>query len=462
MMFWLIALIILGLSMMLLVWPLVITRKAALSRHDTGLEVYRQQLEELEGDVARGVLDPAEAEPMALEIKRRLLKMSKDREPAMAIRTPGSRLALILLLVIVPAGSIGIYYHLGSPDQPSQPLAGRDIEAERKVLAESDTGNAIRQLVESLQVQPDNIDGWILLARNLSEMERYREAAETFLQATVLSPRDPGLYVGAGENYYFDAQGIVTEESAQAFETALSMDPSNPGARYYLALRDAQAGDLDGALASWVKLYRESPADAPFMELLRRRIEDTATETGTDISELKIPAQPNAGSPGPSQEDLEAAKSMSPEERQEMITGMVGRLAARMQEEPDYDGLMRLGQVYATLQNYQGSADAYARAQSLRPEDEAAMAAEAFAHIQASENQSAVPARSIEIYRALLAKDKLIPEALWYVGIAEVQNGNAEEALRLWRLLQERATPNSPLYRTVTESINRLSEEANN
>ncbi len=462
MMFWLIALIILGLSMILLVWPLVISRKAALSRHDSGIEVYRQQLGELEGDVARGVLDPAEAEPMALEIKRRLLKMSKDQDTGSERKAQGNRLALILLLVIVPVASLGIYLNLGTPDEPSRPLADRDIEAERKFLAQKDSGNIIRQLVQSLQVQPDNIEGWILLARNLSEMERYREAAETFLKATVLSPRDPGLYVGAGENYYFDAGGVVSPESEQAFETALSMDPSNPGARYYLAVRDAQTGDLDGALASWVKLYRESPADAPFMELLRRRIEDTATETGTDIGDLITAAKPATQAPGPSQQDLEAAESMSPEERQEMIASMVDRLATRMEEDPDYDGLMRLGQVYAAVQNFQGSADAYARALALRPEDEAAMAAEAFAHIQASTNQSAPPDRSIELYRALLASDKMIPEALWYVGIAEVQAGNREEALRLWRLLQERATPNSPLYQTVTEAINRLSENANN
>ncbi len=462
MMFWLIALIILGLSLILLVWPLVITRKAALSRHDSGLEVYRQQLDELEGDVARGVLDPAEAEPMALEIKRRLLKMSKDQDAGSVRKASGNRMALILMLVIVPVASLGIYLYLGSPDEPSRPLAERDIDAERKILAQKDSGNIIRQLVESLQVQPDNIEGWILLARNLSEMERYREAAETFLKATVLSPRDPGLYVGAGENYYFDAKGVVTAESEQAFETALSMDPSNPGARYYLALRDAQAGDLDGALASWVKLYRESPADAPFMELLRRRIEDTATETGTDIGDLTTAAKPAAQAPGPSQEDMEAAESMSPEERQEMITSMVNRLATRMQEEPDYDGLMRLGQVYATLQNYRGSADAYARALALRPDDEAAMAAEAFAHIQAADGQAAPPARSVELYRTLLARDNRIPEALWYVGIAEVQAGNTSEALRLWRLLQQRATANSPLYQTVTEAINRLSENANN
>jgi len=462
MMLWIIAALVLIGAVVILAWPLLRTNSRGISRHDGGIEVYRQQLTELDRDIADGLMTAGDAEPLQLEIKRRILKMASQGQKS-GVPIGGRNIVAILgVLVLIPIGSIAIYAELGSPDQPSKPLASRDIEAEKRALTGVQGADLVARLIEALKAQPDNLEGWVLLAGTLSQMERYREAAETFMKASILSPRDAGLYVGAGENYYFNANGIVDDDAERAFTSALSLDPENPGARYYLALRDAQKGELKTALDRWIILYEESPAEAPFMGILARRISETAEETGTDIGELLTAKQPAKPAPGPDRDDLEAAANMSAEERQQMIVSMVSGLAERMAETPEYDGLMRLGQAYGTLEEYDKSATAYEEAGKLKPQDNAAMAAEAFAHIQAAGASPTPPATAIDLYRKLLATNPDFPQALWYVGVAEMQAGNRQEALTLWQRLQSIAPKDGPLYVTVTRAINSLSAAPEN
>jgi cytochrome c-type biogenesis protein CcmH len=462
MMIWIVGGLILMAGLVILVWPLVKESQPVHSRFDGGIEVYRKQLEELERDIDRGALSATDGEALVLEVKRRMLKMARDEKTSDIGQSTLAKPVLVALIIIFPLVSLGIYADLGSPDQPSRPLASRDLEQERMALAGQRAGDLVTRLIEALQQQPDNLEGWILLARTLSKMERYKEAADTFMKATVLSPRDAGLYVGAGENYYFDAEGVIDDKSEKAFESALSLDPGNPGARYYLALRDAQEGNLDKALDSWIDLYNDSAEGAPFMTLLIARIEETAQKSGRDISDLGADKKAPAENAGPSREEVEAAADMSPQERQEMIAAMVERLTTRMTDEPTYDGLMRLGQVYGTQGEYRKSASAYGRALELKPDDRAAMAGEAFALVQASGEGQPIPQRAISLYKLLLKDSPDMPEALWYVGVAEAQDGNKEEALLLWRRLQKISPTDGPLYATVSKAIKNLSAPRKN
>ncbi|MEH6524696.1 MAG: c-type cytochrome biogenesis protein CcmI [Sneathiella sp.] len=457
-MIWVFVGAILVVSVGILIWPFTKKGLASISRTDGGLQVYEQQLNELTRDIEQGIISADEAESLAIEIKRRMLRVDRHEGLKSAGGSDINRLLMAGLVLYIPLASLFIYFDLGSPDQPSQPLAARDLDTEKAAFTGNNIDQLIEKLIDGLKSQPDNLDGWILLARSLSRSERYKEAAETFLQATTLATNDPDLYVGAGENFYFNAQGVVDADAEDAFRKAQDLDANHPGARYYLAVLQAQHGNEEDALDSWIKLYEESPADAPFIAILERRIRDAAEKTSKDLGTL-FDDKAKLATVGPSQQDIAAAADMSADDRQAMIASMVERLSTRMEDAPEYEGLMRLGQVYATLNEYGKSADAYARASALMENDVAAMAAEAFALIQGSNSSAEIPDRSIELYRRVLSLDPEQLQALWYVGVAEAQTGRDEEALALWMKLQELAPKSSPLFQAVTKSIGELTNK---
>ncbi|MEH6497627.1 MAG: c-type cytochrome biogenesis protein CcmI, partial [Pseudomonas marincola] len=219
-MIWVFVGAILVVSVGILIWPFTKKGLASISRTDGGLQVYEQQLNELTRDIEQGIISADEAESLAIEIKRRMLRVDRHEGLKSAGGSDINRLLMVGLVLCIPLASLFIYFDLGSPDQPSQPLAARDLDTEKAAFTGNNIDQLIEKLIDGLKSQPDNLDGWILLARSLSRSERYKEAAETFLQATTLATNDPDLYVGAGENFYFNAQGVVDADAEDAFRKA--------------------------------------------------------------------------------------------------------------------------------------------------------------------------------------------------------------------------------------------------
>lgn len=114
----------------ILLWPLL--KKPQTGPEGAGsnndLAVYRQQLRDLENDVARGIVDKTEAEDIKLEIQRRILRAgSLDVRPRKAGIRSVSKIATLSLGLLVIAFTAGTYHLLGSPNLPSRPLALRDL-----------------------------------------------------------------------------------------------------------------------------------------------------------------------------------------------------------------------------------------------------------------------------------------------------------------------------------------------
>jgi cytochrome c-type biogenesis protein CcmH len=114
------------------------------------------------------------------------------------------------------------------------------------------------------------------------------------------------------------------------------------------------SGQHEAAIADWIALLKDTPAGAPWEADLRRTISQVADKQKIDVAGRVPPpaAGPapgtgaqvaTAGIPGPTPEQLAAASSMSPSQQDEMVQGMVARLAGRLKDNPkDADGWIRL------------------------------------------------------------------------------------------------------------------------
>jgi cytochrome c-type biogenesis protein CcmH len=264
------------------------TAAAPTARFDRA--VYRDQLQEVERDLARGVLNTTEAASARLEIERRLLATANTDSETIAPRRRRLMAASIIIIVIVWAA--GFYMILGAPGVPDMPFAARDRQTEMNA-GHRDVEDAAARLEARLKSTGGDADGWMLLARTESGLAHWDKAAEAYGRVLQLAPDRAGapVQVAYGETLTLAAQGMVTPAAKSAFSTAIAKEPHNPIARFYLALADAQAGDDKSAITAWLKLAGELPANSDIRAEIGRRIGAAAEEAGIKTPDLPPPAQ---------------------------------------------------------------------------------------------------------------------------------------------------------------------------
>lgn len=347
------------------------------------IRIYSDQLQSVEKDLARGVVTEDEAGRLRTEIKRRILEADKARAGA-AREAPRSLsfAAAALAGTFMIGGAYLLYGQIGASGYEDQPLSKRiaDAEAMRKARpsqaeyearmpaeAALEVDPQYIELVEQLRAavteNPEELQGWVLLARNEARLGNLAEAHAAQLRVIELSGEaatsdDFTTYAAL---LIQAAGGNVSRQAEQALEGALSRDPRNPIARYYSGLMHLQTGRPDQTFAFWEPLLRQGPPDAPWIPIIRARLESVAALAGIQYTLPPAMVSPHGG---PSAEDMAAAADMSPEDRQAMVQSMVDQLGARLAEEggPPSDWA-KLVQAHGVLGNTDRAAAIWAEAQ---------------------------------------------------------------------------------------------------
>lgn len=456
MIIWFLFALLAALTVALVIWPLASASGRAPGRAEYDKAVYRDQLNEVARDAERGVLTPAEAASARLEVERRLLAAAEDSEPSpQPVGGRARRVLTAAIAVVVPIAAVAAYLVHGAPRLPDQPY---DARAEERALTNANGGldleKAIAALKERLKADPQSSQGWLLLARTEAARSHWQESADAYRQALALTHDRPEIAAAYAETLVVSAGGTVTPAAKQVLDTVIAHDPGNPSARFYLALAQAQAGDTQAAIDAWQKLLAEAPADAPWAQMVRQRIADTAKAAGLPVP----PTPPTPAATGPTADDVAAAAQLSPEQRNEMVRGMVERLAARLKDAPDdLKGWLRLGRAYEVLKDPVRAADAYAHAAKLKPGDSAILAHEIDAMMADHASTDPIPPAAVAVLKQLQALDANEPRALWYLGLAAMQAHQPEEAKAYWRKLLGMLVPGTEEHKTVSDALSALS-----
>lgn len=325
-------------------WPLGRRRGAAATGNDVA--VYRDQLAEIDRDAASGLILPTDADTARIEISRRLLRAAdRDQEPAPASgSTARRRVAAIAALVLLPVVAVGLYATLGSPELPAAPLAARA----NAPSASQSVASLVSQVEAHIERNPDDGRGWEVLAPVYLRLGRYDDAVKARARALALNGETAARQADLGEAKVAAANGIVTAEARQAFDRALVLDPQLLKAEFYLGLAAEQDGKRDEAARIWRAMLAGAPADAPWVDSVREAL---ARIGAPDVApEQKPGAAVSSPQPGPSADDMAAAATLTPQQRQEMVSGMVARLAERLKTEgSDVEGWLRLMRAYTVL-----------------------------------------------------------------------------------------------------------------
>ncbi|HWK65467.1 MAG TPA: c-type cytochrome biogenesis protein CcmI [Rhizobiaceae bacterium] len=338
MFFWFAAALLTLAASMAVLMPLTRREPRQSGAGDHDLEVYKDQLAELDRDAARGLIQPSEAGEARAEIGRRILKVAGAQASGDVTARPAARLVGVVAVLAVPLVSWSLYSYLGSPDLPSQPLQAR-MEADP---AKSPVEELVARAEAHLVANPDDGKGWDVLAPIYLRVGRFQDAVTAYGNAIRLEGATANREAGLGEAIAATGGGTMNVEARGAFERALKLEPGNPKARFFLAAGLAQDGRMEEASAGWRAMIADLPTGSPW----RAAAEQALAETTKRLSGSGEPA----GTPGPSQDDMEAAAGMSDADRATMIETMVANLDEKLRQNPkDPEGWRRLVRSYMVL-----------------------------------------------------------------------------------------------------------------
>ena len=334
---WLILALMTGAAIFAVIWPLAQNSKAARSGSDVA--VYRDQLNELERDLAAGSIGKTEAEAARVEISRRLLAAADTAKAAAVAVTPSAaawhrRAVALVALLLLPVGAGSLYLRLGSPGLASEPLtAQRGVQPDQQTPIE----NIVAKVEVHLQNNPKDGRGWEVLAPVYMQLGRYTDSVNAWRNALALLGESADREANLGEALVAEANGVVTADAKTAFVRAVTLDNTTVSARYYLGTAAEQDGKREEAAKIWRDLIAEAPAGAHWVSDVRAAL-------------ARVEASPAASSPGPSAAQIAVATKQSPDQQTAMIRGMVDGLAARLQQDgSDLDGWVKLVRSYKVL-----------------------------------------------------------------------------------------------------------------
>jgi cytochrome c-type biogenesis protein CcmH len=277
-MFWIVAALMLLAALGFLLLPLVRRHHSAhKDARAVNIALYREQLAELQGDLDSGSLSADQYREALSELERNLVQDAAL--PAEAPPARGKNRALIAASAIsVSAFAIVLYFLVGNP----QSLSPRFTEEHASLFVE--------QLAQHLKENPDNAQGWTVLARVYHELERYGEAVAAFEKASELNPNDAQLLADYADSVARANEGRLEGKPMALLAKSLAADPANVKA---LALSGAAAygaGDYKLAAEYWQRLLVRIPAGSEEARLVQERIDEArarATAGSRDTVDIR-------------------------------------------------------------------------------------------------------------------------------------------------------------------------------
>ena len=272
--FWITCAVLLAVALPFVVLPL--WRCAAsndadssIQRDAANLEILRDQSAELEADLRDGLLTPDAYEQGKRELQTRLLEEVKTAgQPVNKPRNPAKALAIVLA-VLLPIFSVSLYLTIGNTKAllPQQDIGLADgfgiIRSEVK----------LQELEEKLKQQPENPDGWLLLARSYSEMQRFPDAVRAYEQLVKLVPGEAHLWANYADVYAMNNNQSLLGEPTKFLNKALELDGSNTLALALSGSAAMERGDYVAAITHWTKLTDLLPPDNPDLQMIRNGIQ---------------------------------------------------------------------------------------------------------------------------------------------------------------------------------------------
>ena len=313
--FWVFAAGLSGLALLFIVPPLLRKKNDAepgaadtIDTDQVNLVVFRQQLEELEADLAAGNLEQAQYDSARRDLEKELL-LDIDASAPVPKAAKSGRWAVLALAPAVPLLAVALYFTVGDPDAIAKLETASPAQARADTKKPPSMDVLVARLAKRMEQEPDNVQGWVMLGRSYLAMDRIEDALRTYEKATKLAPDDPDVLIGYAE-VLAKAEGGLQGRAAELIATAMELDPTNPNALWKMGLVEVERGNAKTAIELWTKLETLLEPGGKEAVAVRGYIAQARQQAGLPAAEPPAAAVPSAEPAVAEQSEATTGKSI--------------------------------------------------------------------------------------------------------------------------------------------------------
>ncbi len=263
---------------------------------EQNIRIAKERMAELKQDLENDRISQDVFDKAIEELEKNLaldLSISEQKKSSQNTARP-SKMTAIFLIAIVPIAAVLIYLQLGNYQSIE---AGSGRLADKKIGApggpQMTMEEAVNKLRARLEAQPENPQGWFMLARSYAALERYGEAADAYKKTIELAGEDADLLLRYADTMIMRDGGQFTPEAVELIHKSLSLDPEHPQALWLAGTAASLNGDIKQALSYWYKLDPMLNQNIGAQTELRGMIKKAEQKlNGDEVAELKKQIKP--------------------------------------------------------------------------------------------------------------------------------------------------------------------------
>ncbi len=258
--------------------PLLGRYQASETMHnELNLAIYQQRLKELEEE-GEDDFSAEQKDTMRQELKKNLLQdieTTEEGEKKGKLKQRSGILATFIS-VSIPLLALGLYGMLGPAELPEilsgQAVVPTETQDGHNGNQLPDVGKMVAKLEQRLSEDPDNAEGWQMLARSYMYMQRLDDAAMAYGKALALDENNPQTLTDYAETLAMIRQGNMQGKPTEFVLQALELEPTYPKALWLAGAAKMQIEDYQGAIDFWQRLMQMHEAGSEGAAELQKRI----------------------------------------------------------------------------------------------------------------------------------------------------------------------------------------------
>ena len=287
--FWSIAALLAAVALAFVLPALLGRRRAtgAATPDATNVAIHRDQLKELDADLAAGTLSPEQRDEARREIEQRLLDDLRTGDGTRAIPAGGRRTGMAVALAL-PVAALLLYLAVGNPAALAPGAAAGDGHG----IARDQIESMVERLATRMKEKPEDAEGWAMLGRSYAVLDRYAEAAVAYANAVKRSEPDAQLLADYADALAMAQGRNLRGEPERLIAQALKVDPRNVKALLLAGTVAFQDKKFKDAIAYWERILKVVPPDSDIADSARDSIADARALAG--MPKAPPPAKPDA------------------------------------------------------------------------------------------------------------------------------------------------------------------------